>query len=55
MIAVALDSTYLGGEKAKAVLDLAEPNIFPTVVRVVITLAIPHRPVILLNNQTHQF
>ena len=40
MIAVALGSTYLGGEKAKAV--LAEPNIFPTVVRVVITLAIPH-------------
>ena len=40
MIAVVLDSTLLGGEKAKAV--LAEPNIFPTVVRVVITLAIPH-------------
>ena len=46
MIAVALDSTYLGGEKAKAV--LVKPNIFPTVVRVVITLATPHRPVILL-------
>ena len=42
MIAVALGSTYLGGEKAKAVLALAEPNIFPTVVRVVITLDIPH-------------
>ena len=48
MIAVALGSTYLGGEKAKAVLALA-------VVWVVITLTIPHRPVILLNNQTHQF
>ena len=46
MIAVALDSTYLGGEKAKAV--LVKLNIFPTVVRVVITLATPHRPVILL-------
>jgi len=50
---VVLIGHSLGGMIAKAV--LAEPNISPTAVQVIITLATPHTPVLLLDKQTHQF
>jgi glycosylphosphatidylinositol deacylase len=50
---VVLIGHSLGGLLAKAV--LVEPNISPSMVQVIITLATPHTPVMLLDRQTHHF
>eukprot|EP00090_Calanus_glacialis_P013911 TRINITY_DN2253_c0_g1_i7.p1 TRINITY_DN2253_c0_g1~~TRINITY_DN2253_c0_g1_i7.p1 ORF type:complete len:1052 (-),score=349.76 TRINITY_DN2253_c0_g1_i7:167-3322(-) len=50
---VVLVGHSLGGLIAKAV--LTEPSFSPSVVQVIITLATPHTPVVLMDKQTHDF